>query len=84
LKSELGGKLEDVILALMTPRFDFLAQMLRKAISGIGTKESLLVDILCSSNNQEIRQICATYQRSMHFIFIILRWLEYCLLNSLL
>lgn len=63
LKSELGGKLEDVIISLMTPRIDYLAKMIHKAISGIGTKESLLVDCLCTASNMEIRAICAAYQK---------------------
>jgi len=37
--------------------------MLRKAISGIGTKESLLVDVLCTASNGEIHAIVAAYQR---------------------
>jgi len=63
LKSELGGRLEEVVLALMTPKADYLAKKLNKAISGIGTKEKTLVDVLCTANNQEIREINAAYSR---------------------
>ncbi|CAL8079559.1 unnamed protein product [Orchesella dallaii] len=63
LKSELGGRLEEVVVALMTPRYEFLAKKLKKAMSGIGTKEKTLVDVLCTATNTEIREINATYHR---------------------
>jgi len=61
LKSELGGKLEDAVLALMTPTIQFLAQELRRAMKGPGTNESVLIQILCRSN-AEIRQVKAAYE----------------------
>lgn len=63
LKSELGGNFEDAILALMTSRIDYLAQQLHSAISGLGTDEETLVEVLASSNNQEIEQIKEAYER---------------------
>lgn len=68
--------MEEVILALMTPRLDYLAQMLRKAISGIGTKESLLVDILCTASNGEIRAVVAAYQRRMLLLINITEYIN--------
>jgi annexin A7/11 len=61
LKSELGVKLEDAVIALMTPNVQFLAQELRRAMKGPGTDESVLIEILCRSN-EEIRQIRAAYE----------------------
>jgi annexin A7/11 len=61
LKSELGGNLEDAVLALQTPHLKFLAQQLRKAMKGAGTDESTLIEILCRSN-AEIRAITAAYE----------------------
>jgi annexin A7/11 len=63
LKSETSGKLEDVLVALMTPRFDYLAKKLHDAMSGLGTDEGVLIDILCTASNDELREIQASYSR---------------------
>lgn len=63
LKSELGGKFEDVIVALMVTPVDFLAKQLHKAMSGIGTEEETLVEILCSRDNHEVGEIVEAYER---------------------
>lgn len=62
LKSELGGKFEDAVLAMMTPPITFLAQELRRAMAGAGTDESTLIEILCRSN-AEIKAIRAEYEK---------------------
>jgi len=61
LKSELGGKLEDAVIALMTPPVLFLARELRQAMKGLGTDESTLIEILCRTN-AEIRAIKEAYE----------------------
>lgn len=62
LKSELGGKFEDVIVALMYPPVTYLCKQLHKAMGGVGTNETALVDILCSKTNAEIKEIVTTYE----------------------
>jgi len=62
LKSELSGDLEDLILALMEPPVVYIAKQLHKAMGGLGTKESVLIEIMTTHNNAEIEEIKATYK----------------------
>lgn len=62
LKSELGGKCEDVILALMEEPAEYLAKQLHSAMDSIGTNEDVLTEILCTRGNEEIRRICEAYE----------------------
>lgn len=63
LKSELSGKFEDLIVALMTPTYDFLAKEIRNAINGIGTNEETVIEIICSTSNAEINNIKLAYHK---------------------
>ncbi|XP_044271353.1 annexin B9-like [Tribolium madens] len=62
LKSELRGNLEDVIVALMTEPIEFQAKQLHKAISGLGTDEGTIVEILSIHDNDEVIKISQAYE----------------------
>lgn len=46
----------------MTPPFEYQAKELHKAISGLGTEENTLIEILGIHNNDEIKQIRDVYE----------------------
>ncbi|KAJ8033466.1 Annexin A13 [Holothuria leucospilota] len=62
LKKELGGNLEKAVLGLMEqfPLYD--AKCLKKAMKGLGTDESTLLEILCARNNAQIKAIKMAYK----------------------
>jgi hypothetical protein len=66
LKSELSGDFETFILALMEIPSHFDAHQLHKAIAGIGTKESVLIEIMTTRTNDQIRKIKAAYNEMFH------------------
>ncbi|ESO07040.1 hypothetical protein HELRODRAFT_111023 [Helobdella robusta] len=66
LKSELSGKFEDAIIAMMYEPVKFMAKELRDAMKGAGTDESVLIEILCAHNNNEIKMIRHAYENSEH------------------
>ncbi|XP_073676315.1 annexin A5a [Garra rufa] len=63
LRSELGGKLEDLIVALMYPTILYDAHELHKAIKGVGTEDEVLVEILASRTCDEIKDINKAYKK---------------------
>uniref|UniRef100_A0A8C2RM88 Annexin n=1 Tax=Capra hircus TaxID=9925 RepID=A0A8C2RM88_CAPHI len=62
LKYELTGKFERLIVGLMRPPAYADAKEIKDAISGIGTNEKCLIEILASRTNEQIHQLVAAYK----------------------
>lgn len=54
VKSEVGGKFEDVLVALLMDRAEYDAMVVEKACAGFGTNEGMITEILCTRTNAEI------------------------------
>lgn len=62
LKKALRNPLEEVCLALLKTPAQFDAEELRYSMKGVGTDEDILIEILATRNNREIREISRTYK----------------------
>lgn len=63
LKSETSGHFQDALVALATDAAEFDAQLVRKAVKGIGTNEDLLNEVLCTRYPFEIEAMAAAYKK---------------------
>ncbi|VDK48059.1 unnamed protein product [Anisakis simplex] len=66
LKRELSGDFENVIIGLMEPPTKYDAIQLHQAVKGLGTRESTLVDILCSRTNNQMDAIKIEYKNNFN------------------
>lgn len=63
IQSETRGNFETLLVALLTPTLDYYCKEIKDAMSGIGTDEDVLIEILCTLSNFEIMTIKEHYQR---------------------
>lgn len=62
LKDELGGKFESLMVALVRSPYEFLCRELNKAMDGMGTDESTIVEILAPLTADQVKQLVDCYE----------------------
>uniref|UniRef100_A0A672NYR5 Annexin n=1 Tax=Sinocyclocheilus grahami TaxID=75366 RepID=A0A672NYR5_SINGR len=62
LKGALSGSLEHLILGLMKSTAQYDASELKSSMKGLGTDEESLNEMVCSRNNEELKEIKKVYR----------------------
>jgi annexin A7/11 len=61
IKSETSGNFERILVSLLMPTGELYAKEIRDAISGAGTDETALIEVMCMLTNYEIKCIAYAY-----------------------
>ncbi|VDL57757.1 unnamed protein product, partial [Hymenolepis diminuta] len=76
LSQELSGKFKAVVLMSFLDRAHLNAKALFKAMDGAGTKEDVIIQILCTASNEEIAELRDAYEHSKWDILAI-PWVKF-------
>ena len=71
LKSELSGDFEKTMIGLVMPLAEYLASEVKRAVKGLGTDEAVLIEIICTRNNEEMSAIKDAYKKCKYLVFLI-------------
>lgn len=63
IKSEISGNFSETIEGLMMSKSEFDAHSFRKAVQGLGTDDSALIELLTTRSNEELQEAKSAYQR---------------------
>jgi hypothetical protein len=63
IKGETSGQYEDILVALVEPKADYDAMLVKNAIKGLGTNDDQLIEVLCTRNNLELQEMKTAYRR---------------------
>lgn len=61
IKGDTSGYYEDLLLALIEDRAEYDAKLVREAVKGLGTNDELLVHVVCSRTNGELKAMAQAY-----------------------
>lgn len=63
LESEVDGDFLKGLKALLKPTSVYEAECLEKSMKGLGTNEEIMIELLCTKNGQEIRDLAEAYHK---------------------
>jgi len=66
IKGDTSGHYQEICLALIEPPGDYDAILVKQAVAGLGTDDDELIEVVCTRNNQELKDMREAYQRLYH------------------
>jgi annexin A7/11 len=63
IRSETSGNFQRVLTSLLVSIPELYCRELKEAVVGAGTDEDVLIEVMCTMSNAEIRNICSLYYR---------------------
>jgi len=63
IKGDTSGNYQDLLLSLIDSKADYDAKLLHDAVAGLGTDDTELIEVLCTRNNQDIKEMKVSYQK---------------------
>ena len=67
LKGDTSGNFEKLLTGLCMSPIEYDCMEMRKAMKGLGTDDSTLIEILTSRSNKRLKEISALYLQCKHF-----------------
>ncbi|XP_077999145.1 annexin A13-like [Glandiceps talaboti] len=64
IRSETSGNFRKTCIGLLRTPAQYNAECMRNAIEGLGTNEDAVIEILCTSSNQEIKDMKEAYHKA--------------------
>jgi hypothetical protein len=74
IRDDTSGYFREILEALILPPRDFDAISLHKAIDGLGTDDSTVIEIMCTRTAAELNQIKLAYQERALFAWFSCVW----------
>lgn len=63
IKGDTSGYYEDLLVALLQDHQFYLAGLVMEAIKGLGTDEQLLIDVICTKSDAELKDIANAFTK---------------------
>jgi annexin A7/11 len=63
IRSETSGNFRRLLTCLLSRTNELYARELHEAMNGVGTEESVLIEVMCTMSNYEIRDVSSTFNR---------------------
>jgi hypothetical protein len=61
VKGETGGHFQKLLLARLKSRAEYNCYLVHDAVAGLGTDDDQLIEVLCTKNNDEIKEMVQSY-----------------------